>query len=156
MNFDPRLAIHWSDHNASFEYSPDTFCPQQNSAATTSDKACSIHPAMAQTTLYSIGMDIGREGHSPELHRLMHLFGVVRYASGHLGREPIRSQGHVNAVSAHSDWCAPDDLSQSKNLPKIRHLAIPSNLRAIHPLPESLQWISDPARHADLWSSFVP
>ena len=32
------------------------------------------------------------------------VFGAVTYASGKLGDEPVRSQGHVHRVSSHSGW----------------------------------------------------
>lgn len=38
----------------------------------------------------------------------MLLFGIVMYAAGKLGDEPVRSQGHVHAISPHSGWSAPE------------------------------------------------
>lgn len=38
----------------------------------------------------------------------MLLFGVVTYAPGRLGDEPVRSQGHVHRVSTHSGWAPPE------------------------------------------------
>jgi glucose-6-phosphate isomerase len=38
----------------------------------------------------------------------MLLFGVVTYAAGRLGKEPVRSQGHVHRVSGHSGWAPPE------------------------------------------------
>ena len=38
----------------------------------------------------------------------MLLFGVVTFAAGRLGQEPVRSQGHVHRVSAHSGWSPPE------------------------------------------------
>ena len=58
--------------------------------------------------VYSIWMDVGREEDRAELERRFLLFGVVRYASGCVGREPVRSQGHVHAVAAHSGWSPPE------------------------------------------------
>ena len=36
------------------------------------------------------------------------LFGVVTYAAGRLGKEPIRSQGHIHWVSKYSGWSTPE------------------------------------------------
>jgi glucose-6-phosphate isomerase, archaeal len=58
--------------------------------------------------VYSILMDVGREEHRGELHRRMLLFGVVAYATGRLGCEPVRSQGHIHAVAPHSGWSPPE------------------------------------------------
>ena len=44
-------------------------------------------------------MDVGRVEHRPELVRRQLLFGVVSYAAGRLGEEPVRSQGHVHRVA---------------------------------------------------------
>jgi len=35
-------------------------------------------------------------------------FGVVAYASGRLGNEPVRSQGHVHAIAPHCGWSTPE------------------------------------------------
>jgi glucose-6-phosphate isomerase len=53
-------------------------------------------------------MDVGRREHRDELARRMLLFGVVVYAAGQLGDEPVRSQGHIHAVAPHSGWSTPE------------------------------------------------
>ena len=58
--------------------------------------------------MYAIVMDIGRDEIRPELRQRMLLFGAVTYASGKLGDEPVRSQGHVHRVSSHSGWRPPE------------------------------------------------
>jgi glucose-6-phosphate isomerase len=58
--------------------------------------------------VYAIVMDIGRDEIRPELQQRMLLFGAVTYASGKLGEEPVRSQGHVHRVSSHSGWRPPE------------------------------------------------
>ena len=50
--------------------------------------------------VYAIAMDVGKEEHRQVLKERNLLFGVVTYARGQLGLEPIRSQGHIHAVSA--------------------------------------------------------
>ncbi len=58
--------------------------------------------------VYAICMDVGRHEHMAELKQRMLLFGVVTYAAGRLGDEPVRSQGHVHRVSVHSGWRPPE------------------------------------------------
>lgn len=58
--------------------------------------------------VYAIAMDVGRVEHRPELVRRRLLFGVVSYAAGRLGEEPVRSQGHVHRVAVHSGWSPPE------------------------------------------------
>jgi glucose-6-phosphate isomerase len=38
----------------------------------------------------------------------MLLYGIVAYASGRLGEEPVRSQGHVHAFAPHCGWSTPE------------------------------------------------
>lgn len=59
-------------------------------------------------TVYSIAMDVGKEGQRIELEERMLLFGIVTFAAGSLGHEPIKSQGHVHKVSKHSGWSPPE------------------------------------------------
>jgi glucose-6-phosphate isomerase len=53
-------------------------------------------------------MDVGRVQDADELRRRMLLFGVVVYAAGTLGEEPVRSQGHVHTVAPHCGWSTPE------------------------------------------------
>lgn len=50
-------------------------------------------------TVYAIAMDVGRKQDFDAIFTRNLLFGTVTYATGSLGREPIRSQGHIHAVS---------------------------------------------------------
>ncbi len=58
--------------------------------------------------VYAIAMDVGREEHKKILQEKMLLFGVVTYASGQIGKEPVRSQGHIHRKSSHSGWSPPE------------------------------------------------
>lgn len=58
--------------------------------------------------VYAIAMDVARMQDRAELEKRMLLFGVVTYAAGTLGEEPIRSQGHVHRISLHSGWSPPE------------------------------------------------
>lgn len=58
--------------------------------------------------LYSIAMDVRRHEDEASLTADHLLFGVVAYAAGQLGREPVRSQGHVHAIAPHSGWSPPE------------------------------------------------
>ncbi len=59
-------------------------------------------------TVYAIAMDVGKHEHKKILEEKMLLYGVVTYAAGRLGDEPVRSQGHVHKVSRHSGWSPPE------------------------------------------------
>ncbi len=58
--------------------------------------------------VYGIAMDVGKVGDAAELHKRFLLFGAVAYASGRLGEEPVRSQGHVHGVAPHSGLSTPE------------------------------------------------
>lgn len=58
--------------------------------------------------VYAIAMDVARQPHLAELQKRMLLFGIVTYAGGRLGDEPVRSQGHIHRISAHSGWSPPE------------------------------------------------
>ena len=67
------------------------------------DPACS-----GPSPVYSIVMDVYREGDEDDLKSRYLLFGVVAYAAGQLGKEPVRSQGHVHTIAPHSGWSPPE------------------------------------------------
>lgn len=67
------------------------------------DPACS-----GPDPVYGIAMDICRKEDADELRRRYLLFGIVVYASGRLGDEPVRSQGHIHAPAPHSGWSTPE------------------------------------------------
>jgi len=58
--------------------------------------------------VYGIAMDVGNAADASELRRRFLLFGVVAYASGRLGEEPVRSQGHIHAVAPHCGSSTPE------------------------------------------------
>jgi glucose-6-phosphate isomerase len=58
--------------------------------------------------VYSIAMDVHRNEDKDDLNARYLLFGVVAYAAGQLGKEPVRSQGHVHAIAPHNGWSPPE------------------------------------------------
>lgn len=58
--------------------------------------------------VYGIAMDVGKVSDSAELRKRFLLFGAVVYASGLLGEEPVRSQGHIHGVAPHCGWSTPE------------------------------------------------
>jgi glucose-6-phosphate isomerase len=58
--------------------------------------------------VYAICMDVGREEDRDDLINRHLLFGVVTYAAGTLGDEPVRSQGHVHKPSPRNGWLTPE------------------------------------------------
>ncbi|MCX6621419.1 MAG: glucose-6-phosphate isomerase [Acidobacteria bacterium] len=92
-----------------FTYGPDTFGPEPELRRLDSIRPSLLDPTCAgPDPVYAIVMDAGRPEHRPALQERMLLFGVVAYAAGRLGREPVRSQGHIHKVASHSGWSAPE------------------------------------------------
>ena len=58
--------------------------------------------------VYAIAMDVGRPEDEVTLRERNLLFGVVTYATGRLGDEPVRSQGHVHKPSPRHGWSTPE------------------------------------------------
>ena len=92
-----------------FSYGEGSFGPQSEQRSLDSIRASLRDPAcVGPEWVYAISMDVGKAKHQALLKEKMLLFGAVTYATGSLGREPIRSQGHIHRVSSHSGWSPPE------------------------------------------------
>ena len=107
--FNPGLNIEPIDAPLGFELGDDIFAPTPEVRTLDSVRASLREPeCQGPQELYAIMMDVGRPQHRDDLVRRHLLFGVVTYASGQLGREPIRSQGHIHAKSPRTGWSTPE------------------------------------------------
>jgi glucose-6-phosphate isomerase len=92
-----------------FTYGPSVFGPEPELRSLDSIRRSLREPdCPGPDPVYAIAMDVGRREHRDDLLRRMLLVGVVTYAAGRLGPEPVRSQGHVHRISKHSGWAAPE------------------------------------------------
>jgi glucose-6-phosphate isomerase, archaeal len=109
LKFDPKLGVHSPAGDLQFTYDSGVFGPQPEFRRL-DDVRRSLRDSECQgpDPVYSIVMDVGRHEHRAELHRRMLLFGVVVYAGGQLGDEPVRSQGHIHAIAPHCGWSTPE------------------------------------------------
>lgn len=109
VQFDPGLDVRLRADELSFHYGPGVTGPiaemrrLDDIRASLRDSNCS-----GPDPVYGIAMDVARREDLPELQRRYLLFGVVAYASGSLGDEPVRSQGHIHAPAPHSGWSTPE------------------------------------------------
>ena len=107
--FDPMLGVHSHAADLTFSYDDGVFGPQPELRRLDQIRPSLRDPNCAgPDPVYSIVMDVGRREHRDELARRMLLFGVVVYAAGQLGEEPVRSQGHIHAVAPHYGWSTPE------------------------------------------------
>ncbi len=109
MSFDPGISVEIVRNPMGFQFGAGVFGPEPEYRrldairSSLSDPSCN-----GPDPVYAIVMDVGKEEHRNELKERMLLFGVVTFAAGRLGREPVRSQGHVHRVSSHSGWSPPE------------------------------------------------
>jgi glucose-6-phosphate isomerase len=107
--FDPGLDVRPQTDPLGFEYGERVFGPKPENRSLEAIRKSLRDPNCAgPDPVYSIVMDVGCEEHRSILQSHMLLFGVVTYAAGRLGEEPVRSQGHVHKVSSHSGWRPPE------------------------------------------------
>ena len=108
IKFDPKLGVH-SRTDFQFSYDEGVFGPQPEFRRLDDIRRSLRDPeCQGPDPVYSIVMDVGRREHCEELRRRMLLFGVVAYAAGQLGEEPVRSQGHIHAIAPHCGWSTPE------------------------------------------------
>jgi glucose-6-phosphate isomerase, archaeal len=109
MRFDPGLDVRVSTAPLGFAYGPGVFGPSTELRTLQAVRPSLRNPAASgPDPVYGIAMDVGKLPHREELVRRQLLYGVVAYAAGRLGEEPVRSQGHVHRVSLHSGWSPPE------------------------------------------------
>jgi len=109
FQFDPGFDIRLDEGSLSFSFGHDVFGPEPEMRRLDAIRKSLLDPAChGPDPVYGICMDVGMVGDKDELERRNLLFGVVAYAHGTLGREPVRSQGHVHAIASHSGWSPPE------------------------------------------------
>lgn len=107
--FNPKLGVHHDPANMRFTYESGVFGPEPEFRRLDAIRRSLRDPKCpGPDPVYSIVMDVGREEHRSQLHHRMLLFGVVVYAAGRLGEEPVRSQGHIHKVAPHCGWSTPE------------------------------------------------
>ena len=120
LAFDPGLRIRFDTSAMDFAYGDGLFGPRPEYRRLDAIRESLRDPnCNGPETVYAIAMDVGRVGDLAELKRRMLLFGIVMYAGGRLGDEPVRSQGHVHAVSPHSGWRASTGRKSPETIPVV-------------------------------------
>lgn len=109
MTFDPGLRVKATHNPLGFQYGPGVTGPEPELRSLDSIRKSLRDPGCAgPDPVYAIAMDVAKQEHKADLERRMLLYGVVTYAEGRLGDEPVRSQGHVHSEAAHSGWSPPE------------------------------------------------
>ena len=109
MKFNPGFDITPRQDPKGFIYGENVFGPDVEIRRLDDIRKSLLEPgASGPDQVYAIAMDVGQQQHRQELEDRMLLFGVVTYAAGSIGREPVRSQGHIHRKSSHSGWSPPE------------------------------------------------
>jgi len=109
MNFEPGLSISPLTHPLGFSYGDDCFGPVVEERKLADIRKSLLNPnCTGPEIIYAIAMDVGKKKDRSLLQQIMLLYGVVTYAAGKLGDEPVRSQGHIHKKSTHSGWSPPE------------------------------------------------
>jgi glucose-6-phosphate isomerase, archaeal len=108
-SFDPALNVRFDPTRFAFQYGPEIFGPKPEYRRLDDIRRSLRDPGCTgPDPVYAIAMDVGRVHDAEELRRRMLLFGVVAFAAGTLGDEPVRSQGHVHTMAPHCGWSTPE------------------------------------------------
>ena len=97
MSFDPGIDVQTTNNPLGFRYGRGVFGPKAELR-----RLDTIRPSLSDQfctgpdPVYAIAMDVGKDEHRDLLKARMLLFGLVTFAAGRLGNEPVRSQGHVH------------------------------------------------------------
>ncbi len=109
MKFYPGFDIRPTTQPMGFEYGPNVFGPVvENRTLDSIRKSLRDPNCSGPDPVYSIAMDVGKSEHRHQLIQHHLLYGAVTYASGRLGDEPVRSQGHIHKISPFSGWSTPE------------------------------------------------
>lgn len=98
--FDPGFGIRPVYDPLGFEYEETAFGPEVENRRLDAIRSSLMDPECeGPDIVYSIAMDVGEWKDREEIEKRNLLYGAVTYARGLLGKEPVRSQGHIHAVS---------------------------------------------------------
>jgi len=109
FSFDPGFDIRPSESGLGFVYGDGVFGPEVEKRTLDSIRRSLMNPDCdGPEVVYAIAMDVGKDEHKAILDKLHLLYGAVTYAQGSLGDEPVRSQGHIHAISLFSRQSTPE------------------------------------------------
>ncbi|MBL1229728.1 glucose-6-phosphate isomerase [Enterococcus sp. BWB1-3] len=110
MSFNSGLNIWLNEAELKLEFGEGLFYPERAEKRHLNDIRSSLLNKHAEgpEVLYTIAMDVGKEGHYKDLKKRNLLYGIVAYNDGLIGNELVRSQGHIHAVSPSCQSSTPE------------------------------------------------
>ncbi|ROR22160.1 glucose-6-phosphate isomerase [Mobilisporobacter senegalensis] len=101
MEFNPGFDIEAKESPLNFQYGDQVFGAKPELRTIDAVRKSLKNPfAKGPKVLYCISMDVGEKKDLPLMKKRNLLFGAVTYAAGVVGDEPVRSQGHIHAISS--------------------------------------------------------
>lgn len=106
---DPGFTITLDPETMVFNYGNDSFGPEMEKRHLNDiRKSLEDSKADGPDVLYSIAMDVGKKKDREDLNNRGLLYGAVIYAKGRIGKEPVRSQGHIHGISSSCNASTPE------------------------------------------------
>lgn len=100
MKFNPGFDIQPTYEPLGFIYGDHVFGPEVEKRNLDAIRKNLMDPSCdGPSIVYSIAMDVGNSQDKQAMMERNLLYGAVTYAKGTLGKEPVRSQGHIHAMS---------------------------------------------------------
>lgn len=100
MKYNPGFNIIPTYNPLGFEYGQGVFGPIVENRTLEAIRQNLMDPqSQGPEIVYSIAMDVGNNQDKQAMLERNLLYGAVTYAKGTIGKEPVRSQGHIHAVS---------------------------------------------------------
>lgn len=100
MNFNPGFNITPLFDPLGFKYGENCFGPEVENRTLDAIRKNLMDPNCdGPEVVYSIAMDVGSIEDKDKMLQRDLLYGTVTYEKGKLGKEPVRSQGHIHAIS---------------------------------------------------------
>ncbi|MBN2814396.1 MAG: glucose-6-phosphate isomerase [Bacteroidales bacterium] len=109
MKFDPGFKIEPVFNPMGFQYGEGVFGPEVEIRKLNDIRKSLLNPdCNGPEEVYAIAMDVGKMVHKQMMIDRHLLFGVVTYAPGQLGEEPVRSQGHIHKKARNNTMSPPE------------------------------------------------
>ena len=109
LEFYPGFDIDADFDGMTFAYGEGVFGPEVEQRYLDDIRSSLRDPACDGPAIpYVVAMDVGKAADLPDLKQRNLLYGAMIYAKGRMGKEPVRSQGHIHAVSASCGSSTPE------------------------------------------------
>jgi len=109
MEFYPGFDIKIEKAGMGFCYGNNVFGPTPEMRSLESIRPSMRDPlCTGPAQVYAIAMNVGKTEDMSDLKNRGLLYGAVTYAKGRLGKEPVRSQGHIHKKSPRCGWSTPE------------------------------------------------